>query len=289
MRLIIIDTMVLLHIIDSHARTFGQDSEIVQEFAEASLLWINSLDFCPQWAAEREHNKVLWVRDTKPYWRNEFDFDYKAQRKPMPLSMSWVYRGFKKLSQDGTLTTLGLPGQEADDIAAAIIRMRHQLDFDQYILFTVDSDWQGLVADTSICWVDVKGFEPRVRTKREIYQWQSNKHKKQSAHEKALWPMPEYELWTSESIWDWKCAVGDKADNLSPDSSPYLINLFNPPRVFDPLNEADQIRQKLSEVRSQGKPDGKALYNQLNCFGIGVPLQELYFPSAMLAPVKLAA
>ncbi|MFG6101228.1 hypothetical protein U2F10_03175 [Leptothoe sp. EHU-05/26/07-4] len=276
MKLVIIDTSCILHQISHLLVTFGDNHESIYEYAYLALQWIDTLAFCPQWSAQRYDFKVLWACDRKPYWRSDFEPEYKGHRGPPPFALEYVKRAFEDLRREGKLIAMSLVGQEADDVAASVIRLRNQLPFDQYFLFTVDSDWQGLIVDTRITWCDTVGHEPRVRTRHEAYSWLMSKHKKQSVRDQLLWPLPEQEEFVPEDIWNWKSAVGDAADNLPAGTPPYLINLFHPPHEYDPVvRHRESIMATISRLSRHTPTPPTDLEVTLHCYGVGLPLSVL--------------
>ena len=276
MKLVIIDTSCILHQISHLLATFGDNHESIYEYSYLALQWIDSLAFCPQWSAQRENFKVLWACDRKPYWRSDFEPEYKGHRGHPPFALQYVQKAFDTLRNEAKLIAMSLIGQEADDVAASIIRLRNQLPFDQYFLFTVDSDWQGLVADTRVTWCDTMGYEPRVRSREEIYSWLSSKHKNQSARGRLLWPLPEREEFAPQDIWDWKSAVGDDSDNLPAGTPLYLINLFKPPQEYDAVaRHRESIIATVTRLEAHQISAPAELEQTLHYFGVGLPLSVL--------------
>ena len=276
-KIVIIDTSCILHQISHLLATFGDNPESIYEYSYLALQWIDSLAFCPQWSAQRHDFKVLWACDLKPYWRSDFEPEYKGHRGIPPFAFQYVEKAFMDLRREAKLIAMSLTGQEADDVAASVIRLRNQLPFDQYFLFTVDSDWQGLVVDSRVVWCDTAGFEPRVRSRREIYSWLTSKHKKQSARNQLLWPLPSEEEFVSEDIYRWKSTVGDTADNLPPGTPLYLIDLFQPPYEYDPVTRyQESIMATITRLmRHNLSPFDNDLEQTLHYFGVGLPLPVL--------------
>lgn len=275
-KLVIIDTSAILHQISHLLTTFGDNHESIYDYSYLALQWINSLAFCPQWSARRESFKVLWACDRKPYWRVDFEPEYKGHRGLPPFAFQHVERAFTTLRTENRLIAMSLTGNEADDVAASVIRLRNQLSFSQYFLFTVDSDWQGLVADTRITWCDTVGYEPRVRSREEIYAWLASKHKNQSVRDQLLWPLPEKEEFVPQDIWAWKSAVGDASDNLPAGTPRYLIDLFAPPPEYDPVARyRESILATISRLQRHTSQVASDLEITLQYFGVGLPLSVL--------------
>lgn len=275
-KIVIIDTSAILHQISALLVTFGDNHESIYDYSYLSLQWINSLAFCPQWSARRDDFKVLWACDRKPYWRCDFEPEYKGHRGSPPFAFAHVERAFEDLRREVKLIAMSLTGSEADDVAASVIRLRNQLPFSQYFLFTVDSDWQGLVVDTRVTWCDTVGYEPRVRSREEIYSWLATKHKNQSVRDQLLWPLPEKEEFVPQDIWKWKSAVGDSSDNLPAGTPEYLINLFNPPAEYDPIvRHRESIMATITRVQRHTFQIASNLERTIQYFGVGLPLSVL--------------
>ncbi|MEM8610380.1 MAG: hypothetical protein AAGF93_00065 [Cyanobacteria bacterium P01_H01_bin.105] len=280
--LVIIDTSCILHQISHLLATFGDNHESTYEYSYLALQWVDSLAFCPQWSADRENFRVLWACDRKPYWREDFEPEYKGHRGAPPPSLKFVKEAFFKLHCEGKLIGLSLANQEADDIAAAIVRQRNQLPFKRYYLFTTDSDWQGMVADSRVTWCDSVGYEPRVRSREEIHNWISSKHRNQSVRDQLLWPLPDRDEFVPEDVWSWKSAVGDPSDNLPPGTPAYLINLFQPPAEYDPvIRHPESIQATVTRTLKHSLPAHSGLEKTLHYYGVGLPLPVLSLTPGM--------
>ena len=146
---------------------------------------------------------------------------YKSGRK-LPS-----YR-FKKITKlvigylaDLDATCLGIPGYEADDMAASLVATNTANGNTwNILLLTVDSDWMGLI-NPNVTWVCMSGFAPRVRDTLEICNLWAEKRLKET-------------LGTWRDIWDIKGRKGDASDNLPASDGILLpvIDLLNPPAQY---------------------------------------------------------
>lgn len=202
----------------------------------SSLFWLESLN--------AEDVDIIWVGDDKSekYWRidavrewldtlEEDDSSlarwkssragYKGNRFHEPYR-TWCMKRMDKFSN-----CLTIPGYEADDIAAGIVR-----DIDgtrPVLLATIDSDWIQMV-DETVTWVCMHGYAPQVRDIRGGKIWLANKLRKESG--KAQWALSEAGISLLDpdlrDIVKWKSIMGDKSDNLPPGTPSTFIDLFNP-------------------------------------------------------------
>lgn len=201
-----------------------------------SLFWLESFD--------AEDVDIIWVGDDKSekYWRidavkewldglEEDDpalirwkssrAGYKGNRFHEPYR-TWCMKRMVKFSE-----CLTIPGYEADDVAAGIVR-----DIDgarPVILATIDSDWIQMV-DDSVTWVCMYGYTPQVRNIRGGQEWLSKKLCKESGKAQSKLAEAGINLLKPElrDIVKWKSIMGDKSDNLPPGTPEYFIDLFNP-------------------------------------------------------------
>ena len=106
MKLIIIDTSCILHQISHLLATFGDNHESIYDYSYLALQWINALSFCPQWSAQRDDFKVLWACDRKPYWRTDFEPEYKGHRGSPPYAFQYVEQAFSNLRNESKLIAM---------------------------------------------------------------------------------------------------------------------------------------------------------------------------------------
>jgi len=228
-RICIIDTYVVLYNLLHRAQAaYGEIPEGIVAYAEAALEWVDSLVWFP--ALQKRGAIALWVEDCKPYWRSDYHPDYKALRMFKPSAFQQILDKFHAME----FRCLGQQGFEADDVAAAVVMLWRQrkIKAAQLFLATCDSDWQGLVCQPDVFWVDLNGNAPRVRQRQEIYNWLCSKWKKQSSFLRSVWEPPDPGAFVARQIWDWKRHTGDITDCLPPRSPLYLIDLFEPPEEY---------------------------------------------------------
>lgn len=191
---------------------------------------------------------TIWLADTKPYWRlrelTKHSIHYKGNRKLYLPNVREAQNSFL-----GALKTLGIKlfkytdvktslGFEADDLAAAWLKMKHRKD-NVTILLTNDTDWLPLCKRAGVLWCNIFNSEPRVRTRVNILDWVRNASMFQLPKSK-----PQFEFNYLSDIWKFKAMYGDKSDNIPPfgenwaEILPY-IDLFNPAEGWDLLDYDD--------------------------------------------------
>lgn len=283
MKLVIVDASVVLYqiagIIDSRYGEKVTESGEAAVYAEAAIQFVNKLGWLP--ALQNQPCKVVWVEDAKPYWRYKLYPQYKSHRKAKPLGFSVAAQVFKK----APVARLKFAGYEADDIAAAIVRLwlksTNQI-VNQIFLATVDSDWCGLVLHPEIYWLNTRGFEPRLRSRTQIYNWLCGKWAKQSKKKQAMWQLPSFPGFSCSDIWNWKIATGDAADNLGIDSAPHFINLIRPPRIYDLCdqpNSVSAIHQCINRAEVINKAGVRDAQNAIFALGLTLPIDTLLIPA----------
>lgn len=285
-RLVIVDSSVIFFAIVSKLKGKEIAECHIKELIRFCFLWVNSLAWVPNLAGA----KVIWVEDKKPYWRDTFYPDYKKNRQDKPELFPVIVEVFEKMSQQTKeITSVGFHGYEADDVAAAIVRLHNQdqLIADQILhinLVTVDSDWLGMVF-SKVTWVNTAVHEPRVRKLDDVYEWLRGKWSKQSKKKQRMWSLPDYTHFTPQQIWEWKAVTGDKADNIDA-SAKHVIDLFNPPKVYDILEDrqsAQALTQAikillLSPVAPMTARQKHELFQAIYSFGVQTPVQDLVYP-----------
>ena len=169
---------------------------------------------------------VVWCLDSKPYWRSRFEPEYKANRTGHKLDITPTL----KLLDELGCCTVGHPEYEADDIAAALVRMFPSC---HHYLLTTDNDWSGMVGAgvTMVCPL----HEPRVREPVQVWGWLRGKYAKLPKCQQRKWKMPDVVGFDAQNVWKFKSIFGDSGDNLPPGCHPGLIDLFRP--IVDPLED----------------------------------------------------
>lgn len=252
-----------------------------QLYAESALNYVNSLGWLPT-VAEHEC-KVIWVEDRKPYWRSSFHPEYKGNREDKPGLFACVYEMFLSLPN---FARLAFPGFEADDIAAAIVRLWADSDkrvIDQVFLATVDSDWLGLIVDHNVFWCDTASHLPRLRQKQEAYVWLRGKWNKQAKKWKAVWELPHEVTFKPQDIWEWKLHVGDKIDNLAPGCPRYMIDLLSPPKIHDLAHaQTAPIYQAIKGATVIKGEDSQDYQMAIFSLGANLPIEPVFVPRNLL-------
>ena len=169
---------------------------------------------------------VVWCLDSKPYWRSRFEPEYKSTRTSHKLDIIPTI----ELLEDLGCCTVAHPEFEADDIAAALVRL---LPSNHYYLLTTDSDWSGMVGPNVTMISPL--HEPRVREPVQVWGWLRGKYAKLPKCQQTRWDMPDVVGFDPKKVWEFKIKFGDSADNLPPNCHPGLIDLFNP--LVDPLQD----------------------------------------------------
>jgi len=173
---------------------------------------------------------VVWCLDSKPYWRSRFEPEYKANRVGHKLDITPTL----KLLQDLGCHTVSMAEFEADDIAAALVRLWPGC---HHYLLTTDNDWSGMVGPNVTMISPL--FEPRIREPVQVWGWLRGKYSKVAKCHRDKWLMPDVVGFDPKNVWRFKAVFGDAGDNLPPGCHPGLIDLFNP--IIDPIElEFDQ-------------------------------------------------
>ena len=235
-----------------------------------------------------EEQRIVVVSDASPYWKSQYLADrgfpqYKGGRADKTADWYEVNAaGIKYLSSPNCpIDFIEIPSYEADDIAGALVRLNPGR---LYLLNTIDSDWQGLVADgelnsgqsieylssdrvniePTVVWCNLQKWTPRIRTEEGV-------------REHTLRRMG-VQIEKPPEMWEAKTTQGDKSDNLPPGSPIEVISLLSPPPEFDLLNH--NISPYLKEVANNPNPNNSVthLHKALNWFeksGLTPPLFEL--------------
>jgi hypothetical protein len=246
--LIIYDTSVLAHrLIDLSTDATGKISNRLtnkqrDERLRAGVNLYNSVFWIENYSPE--DFEIIWVGDdkTEPYWRikevkewldslaeddpslvrwKDSRKGYKGNRFHEPYRR-WVMNRINKFSN-----AVCIPGYEADDVAAAIVKSEPDREI---ILGTIDSDWIQMVSE-KVTWVCMHGWSPQVRDVEGGKIWLKRKLEKESRKAQRGLVEAGINLLDPDlrSIVKWKSIMGDKSDNLPPGTPEEFIDLFNPP------------------------------------------------------------
>jgi 5'-3' exonuclease len=241
MKLALIDTNCLAHKSIQIADKYALTDEQKQIYFCAVIMWADSLGFVPK-LRDRDDTFSCWLTDSKPYWRNTYAEDYKAGRErsyETHASLDLFHSCFDLCD----VPVLAFPGYEADDIAGAIVKLWSQgeRNINELFLVTVDSDWQGLVIEDNVCWLNMLDYEPRARRTIETYQWLCKDWNKAAKYKQRAFELPSFSEYSSTDIWKWKGASGDKSDNIKPGAGHWITDLFEQPAQFNLANHSKQL------------------------------------------------
>jgi hypothetical protein len=161
---------------------------------------------------------------------------YKGGRKQVSELHTNIISIMRTVIKDRGYTMLGIGNYEADDIAAALVRLNAGRSYTW--LITIDTDWLGLVND-SVGWCCQKGYEPRFRDNmQQVNEW-SERRLRTTFNE-------------ARELWDYKSEVGDKSDNLPAFSPLAVIDLCQPPLEFDILHKKEYVEHLEKVLQSPG-------------------------------------
>lgn len=220
--------------------------EAARAYVDLALDWVNGLGFIAEPYRPREAI-VVWVTDSKPYWRSGEYPEYKGKRK---TKHDFFWQIYSSVVQK--FNPVAVPGYEADDLAALYRRIWDKKRIDSSLghlfLCTCDTDWMGLISD-HVTWVDLGGYAPRIRSTVNYHShWLEKKLNKETKkvsaqldHDKAA-SFPSY-------IWEWKHISGDASDNLLPGSPRHLINLLEPPEQHRLWERPDMLTLAKNRLR----------------------------------------
>lgn len=247
--LIIYDTSVILHkIVDLTQKDGKIKTKLTNKERDRRIKLGVDLYNTVYWGSNLPSDvDILWVGDNKTtnYWRVKSVRDYlnslspeDMAKLPPPISKgykgnrftepyrTWCQKRINKFSN-----CLSFPGYEADDVAAAVVKV---LDNSRPVyLATVDSDWLQMVTE-KVTWVCMTGFNPPIRDIDNGIMWLRGKIAKETVNNKnkLLDEGITSQNLTIPDIIKYKCITGDASDNLPPNCPRYFIDLFNPPKPY---------------------------------------------------------
>jgi len=263
----VIDTSVISHHIINRldeCMTFNasRDFEIANKYTKLVYHWMQNLGFLSDVPPKAS---VIWVKDSKPYWRSQFYPEYKHGRKPHSQQFSYAYDILQGLAKP-----LGFNGYEADDVAALLYYVRNRRkNAGHMYLVTIDCDWCGFV-DENTTWLNTAHYYPRIRNTPEVKAWMQNKLKRE--------PKVKYTLredFKASDIWAYKVAAGDKSDNLPIGAPSYLIDLMNPHPAYKLWDKSEAIRAAAQRLDTFITPrqDIALLETMMSRMGMVTPIQ----------------
>jgi hypothetical protein len=209
------------------------EEEVKTDIAKRLYQWVHLGCFLPSLRGKGDI-RAVWLEDSKPYWREEIFPEYKCGRS---RAYGEDYYLAVSAFQEMGLPLLAYPGQEADDLAMAVVENLSLLHRPvRTFLITADSDWMGLVRP-DVWFIEVYGRNPQMRGKVEVWNWLRSRYNKASKKRQRMWgefqPLDDFDC---RKVYDWKILVGDPGDNVPP-GAPELIDLFNPPDKFNILKD----------------------------------------------------
>lgn len=181
------------------------------------------------------NRNFIFVVDSKisgTYWRTSIvrqtvKCPYKGGRKKKGAEWFVIMDTILSRANQLGIPVLNFPGFEADDLAALITVAS---DHNPVDLFTVDTDWLGLVRseDTmagyepgsvfygpAVRWLNIGPWAPRLRDSLDsIREWSKSKISIDINHPKDIWYA--------------KSVLGDQSDGLPPGTPLNLISLLEP-------------------------------------------------------------
>lgn len=253
MKLHVIDTSVILYnILGSLGAltTCGRVNIAFDDFADAVTLCVQSIDFLMD-----EGDRVIWVGDSSPYFRNVMFPEYKQGRPPKPDAFHDIARVVFGL-KDVWMARRA----EADDLVALVC----QTHKGPKRIWTVDGDLMQLI-DSSTEWFNCGPWEPRLRTQANWQEWFI---KRKIA--KKYWQNAKN---AHDAICLWKYTLGDKSDNYPRHQPIEMYDLLRSP-VFGWFTE-QQILDKIADAYEVNVSDGAKAYEQLESMGFKPPVIAL--------------
>lgn len=249
--------MKILQIVDSSIiyYTFYHSSKTVDfsnnsDLHKALIEFINEGGLYP-FANNGATIKSLWLIDSKPYWKNLYEPEYKAhRRRPLISNENQVY-----LQNVHTFANyLEFEYFEADDIAGAVSRCDLS-EFDRVFYLTGDSDWLGLLDKAGVRYcINPCSSTIKARNSWSAYQWYTSEYGQESAikKEKSMYKLKRWGEFEPSEIFLYKTAFGDTSDNLPVGSCRGLIDLLHPVSDYDLLNYVrykTQIEQTIKNAK----------------------------------------
>jgi 5'-3' exonuclease len=256
--LIVVDSNAFFHSLVAQIEKYKIPANEIEIFCNFNLRYLYSGGLFSNYLAPNTKIQMVFVMDTKPYWRElllkEIGINYKQNRqaKPQSVSLLATVKGIitttlhnKKIPMFASYTRKSIKGckvslgYEADDIASAIARYTcYKSLYDEVIFFTDDSDWLAFT-ELNHTWIGIHHRHPRVRNEEICMHWIKNfafdfhRTKVRRAYTALHINKPT-------DIWEFKAYFGDNADNLPGDKSRGTPGVFRPfIHLFDPMEGFD--------------------------------------------------
>jgi len=154
------------------------------------------------------------------YWRTSelkgLGINYKGGRVKKHETWFTIFDSMIERLNILGIPVIGFPGYEADDVAALIVAVCRDLSL-PVSLYTVDTDWLGLVSEThNVSWFNMGPWQPRLRdTLESVNEW--------IVRRLNVPPVSD-----ASEIWDIKVVQGDRSDNLPAGTPLGFISLEKP-------------------------------------------------------------
>jgi hypothetical protein len=232
--LVAVDLSVLAHKINAQRQA---DQAIrsrkrghLKSWVLANLAVICTFDWLQIPGLDKENCVLVFLTDSKPYWRavelKKLGIAYKhgfksRTRKGLSYIKSVLIRELKAKG----LPVLGLPGQEADDMASLLVRSKP--NWLSVVLVTTDNDWCGLIDPAKhVSWYCLHGHQPRYRPDLAAVQLSAKGKKSGIKDLKDFYVLKQRD--------------GDPGDNLHRGCPIWAVDLFNPLQEYDPYLSGEQ-------------------------------------------------
>lgn len=213
----------------------------VNKSIQQGFEWINSGAWLHK-SVKAPNLRILWVGDSKPYWRSVKYPAYKSGRKPKSALFKQANEAMEKLLGDRLVTVKGF---EADDLAAYYAQNSGEAD--HTLLVTLDTDWFQLVSPPVTVY-STYGNHGVVRAER-VTEWLDHKYKKMSGKAKQRLELyrgeDQYLTECHRGIVAYKRAVGDSSDNLPIGCDRSLVDLLSYRTEFDIQDHAAYLNRCL--------------------------------------------
>lgn len=167
-------------------------------------------------------DKVVLLKDSKPYWRTEVFPAYKANRVSIPDPAFRYYT--QMLEEDFSyIPLLSTTGLEADDLAGLVCRLSPGKE--RIVLLTSDSDWLQLVDDSrKIVWSNFRSYPNHI--------WDESRVKSKVVGKEGNWISHPKDLAII------KYMKGDRSDNIPPQLPDYDLVSLQGQGWYNSLNAA---------------------------------------------------
>lgn len=250
----IMDTSVIqyntLHALESLAPNGMIHDQHLETYEEAVELCLKSLE-----ALTAEEDSMIWVGDSKPYFRKEIVPEYKAGRTPKPDCYHNIASVVDRVHDVWRIRTM-----EADDLVA-LVSSKAQHDC---LIWTIDGDLMQLISPKTT-WFSCAQWEPRLREWGNWQEWFIKRRIGKKYWQKASGP--------HQAVCSWKYALGDGSDNYGRHQPAIVYDLLQSP-VFDLVSD-DELQYRLETAYKPNPRQGDAAYQQLIDLGFKPPVLKL--------------